>query len=155
SLGGYASAPELLRFFLTGEYAWNGVRGRIAHDPEIVRAFVEANGDLLDVSAREALADPARAAAMLATPPPPVADLLARLSRARAARDIRARLLLVHGVDDHAVPYTESLRMAAARPEGTRVVLVHLLEHVEPERGRSWLTAARELTSLVLVVYGL
>jgi pimeloyl-ACP methyl ester carboxylesterase len=154
-LGGYASAPELLRFFLTGEYAWNGVRGRVAHEPEIVRAFVEANADLLDTSAREALADPARAAAALASPPPPVADLLARMSPERVARDIRARLLLVHGVGDRAVPYTESLRLAAARPEGTRVVLVHLLEHVEPGRGRSWLAAARELASLALVVYGL
>jgi pimeloyl-ACP methyl ester carboxylesterase len=155
SLGGYASAPELLRFFLTGEYAWNGLRGRVTHEPEIVRAFVEANADLLDTSAREALADPARAATMLATPPPPVADLLARLSPERVARDIRARLLLVHGVDDRAVPYTESLRMAAARPEDTRVVLVRLLEHVEPGRGRAWLAAARELASLALVVYGL
>jgi dipeptidyl aminopeptidase/acylaminoacyl peptidase len=77
------------------------------------------------------------------------------MSPERVARDIRARLLLVHGVDDRAVPYTESLRLAAARPEGTRVVLVHLLDHVEPGRGRSWLAAARELASLAVVVYGL
>ena len=155
SLGGYASATELLRFFLTGEYAWNDVRGRVTHEPEIVRAFIEANADLLDTTAREALTDPARAAATLAAPPPPVADLLARMSPERVARDIRARLLLVHGVNDRAVPYTESLRLAAARPEDTRVVLVHLLEHVEPGRGRAWLAAARELASLALVVYGL
>jgi len=153
SLGGYASAPELLRFFLTGEYGWNGARGRVRHDPEVVRTFVEANADLLEGSAREALADPARAAAALATPP--VADLLARMSPERVARDIRARLLLVHGVDDRAVPYTESLRLAAARPERTRVVLVHLVGHVEPGRDRAWLTAARELAALALVVYGL
>jgi pimeloyl-ACP methyl ester carboxylesterase len=155
SLGGYASAPELLRFFLTGEYGWNEVRGRIAHDPQVVRAFVEANADLLDTSGREALADPARAAAVLARPPAPVADLLARMSPERVARDIRARMLLVHGVDDRAVPYTESLRLAAARPEHTRVVLVHLVEHVEPGRGRVWLAAARELAALSLAVYGL
>jgi pimeloyl-ACP methyl ester carboxylesterase len=155
SLGGYASATELLRFFLTGEYRWNGVRGRITHDPDVVRAFVEANADLIDSSGREALADPARAAALLAAPPPSVADLLARMSPERVARDIRARLLLVHGVDDRAVPYTESLRLAAARPEHTRVVLVRLLEHVEPGRGRAWLAAARELAALALVVYGL
>jgi pimeloyl-ACP methyl ester carboxylesterase len=155
SLGGYASAPELLRFFLTGEYAWRGVRGRVVHEPDVVRAFVEANADLLDTSVRDALADPARAAAVLAVPPPPVADLLARLSPERVAREIRARLLLVHGVDDRAVPYTESLRLAAARPERTRVVLVHLLDHVEPSRARTWLSAARELAALALVVYGL
>ena len=155
SLGGYASAPELLRFFLTGEYGWGDVRGRVVHPPAVVRAFVEANADLLETSARDALADPARAAAVLASPPPPVADLLARLSPERVAREIRARLVLVHGVDDPAVPYTESLRLAAARPERTRVVLVHLVGHVEGAPARSWWAAVRELGALVLVVYGL
>jgi pimeloyl-ACP methyl ester carboxylesterase len=155
SLGGYASAPELLRFFLTGEYAWGDVRGRVVHDPAVVRFFLEANADLLDTSVQSALADPARAAAVLATPPPQVAALLASISPARVARDITARLVLVHGVDDRAVPYTESLRLAAARPEGTRVVLVHLVDHVE---GTTWSTrwrSARELASLIVVVYGL
>jgi pimeloyl-ACP methyl ester carboxylesterase len=155
SLGGYASAAELLRFFLTGEYGWGDIRGRVVHPPEVVRAFVEANADLLETSARDALADPARAAAVLAAPPPAVADLLARLSPERVAREIRARLVLVHGVDDPAVPYTESLRLAAARPERTRVVLVHLVGHVEGTRARSWAAALRELGALVLVVYGL
>jgi pimeloyl-ACP methyl ester carboxylesterase len=155
SLGGYASALELLRFFLTGEYGWNGIHGRVVHDPAIVRWFVEANADLLDTPAPAALADPARAAALLAAPPPRVADLLARLSPERIAGEIRARLVLVHGVDDRAVPYTESLRLAAARPEGTRVVLVHLVEHVGGTRVGAGLTAARELGALILVVYGL
>jgi pimeloyl-ACP methyl ester carboxylesterase len=155
SLGGYASARELLRFFLTGEYAWKDIRGRVVHDPAVVRWFVEANADLLDSSARDALADPARAADLLEAPPPRVADLLARLSPVRVAPEIRARLVLVHGVDDRAVPYTESLRLAAARPEETRVVLVHLVEHVEGTRIRVWSTAARELGALILVVYGL
>ncbi len=155
SLGGYASAPELLRFFLTGEYGFDGVRGRVVHDPAVVRRFVEANADLLDTSVQAALADPARAAAVLAAPPPAVADLLARVSPGRVAGEIRARLVLVHGVDDRAVPYTESLRLAAARPERTRVVLVHLVEHVEGTRIRAWSTAARELAALILVVYGL
>ena len=155
SLGGYASAPELLRFFLTGEYAWDGIHGRVVHDPAVVRAFIEANADLLDRSAVDALADPGRAAAALKTPPPPVADLLERLSPDRAARAIRARLILVHGVDDPSVPYTESLRLAAARPRRTDVVLVHILEHVEPGRkGRSW-AALRELGALLLAVYAL
>jgi fermentation-respiration switch protein FrsA (DUF1100 family) len=155
SLGGYASAAELLRFFLTGEYAWAGIRGRVVHDPAVVRAFVEANADLLDTPAREALADPARAAATLTAPPPAVADLLAQLSPERVAGAIRARLILFHGIDDPAVPYTESLRLAAARPERTDVVLVHVLEHVEPgRRGVSW-TALRELFALVVVVYAL
>ena len=155
SLGGYASAAELLRFFLTGEYAWAGIRGRVVHDPAVVRAFVEANADLLDTPVREALADPARAAAALTAPPPAVAELLAQLSPERVAGAIRGRLILVHGIDDPAVPYTESLRLAAARPQRTDVVLVHVLEHVEPgRRGGSW-TALRELFALVVVVYAL
>jgi len=64
--------------------------------------------------------------------PMPRAELLARLSPERVARDIPARLVLVHGVDDPAVPYTESLRLAAARPQRTQLVLVHVLQHVEP-----------------------
>ena len=155
SLGGYASAPALLRFFLTGEYAFDGVHGRVVHDPAVVRRFVEANADLLDPSAQASLVDPSRAAAVLASPPPPVADLLDRISPERVVGEVRARLVLVHGVDDRAVPYTESLRLAAARPAGTRVVLVHLVEHVEGTRIRAWSTAARELAALVLVVYGL
>ena len=155
SLGGYASAAELLRFFLTGEYAWRGIHGRVTHDPRVVRAFVEANADLLERPARETLADPARAAAMLATPPAPVAELLDRLSPERVAGAIRGRLILVHGVDDPAVPYTESLRLAAARPGRTRVVLVHVLAHVEPGRGGVSWTALREFGALVLVMYGL
>ena len=155
SLGGYASAPELLRFFLTGEYAWEGIRGRVTHDPAVVRAFLEANADLLDRPVRDALADPGPAAAALRAPPPALTELLERLSPERAADAIRARLILVHGVDDPAVPYTESLRLAAARPRQTDVVLVHLLAHVEPGgRGPSW-TALRELGSLLLAIYAL
>jgi len=155
SLGGYASAPELLRFFLTGEYAWGDVRGRMVHDPAVVRFFLEANADLLDTSVQSALADPARAAAVLATPPPQVAALLTRLSPERFAPEITARLILVHGVDDRAVPYTESLRLAAARPKGTRVVLVHLVDHVEGATLRGRWRSARELAALIMAVYGL
>jgi len=154
-LGGYASAVSLLRFFLTGEYAWGDIHGRVVHDPAIVRAFVEANADLLDRSARETLADPARAAAALTTPPLPVAEVLERLSPERVAGDIRARLILVHGLDDPTVPFTESLRLAAARPRGTTVVLVHLVQHVETSRARRSWTALRELAALVLAVYAL
>ena len=155
SLGGYASARELVRFFLTGDYAWDGIRGHVVHDPEVVRAFVEANADLLDVPARRALADPTQAAGVLAAPPPALGAVLDRLSPEQVATRITARLLLVHGVDDHAVPYTESLRLAAARPADTRVVLVHVLDHVEAGRVRAWLSAARDLVALVVVMYGL
>ncbi|TMA54891.1 MAG: alpha/beta fold hydrolase, partial [Deltaproteobacteria bacterium] len=54
TLGGYASAREVLRFWLTGVYAYGGVRGRVAHEPEVVRSFVAANTDLLEPAARAA-----------------------------------------------------------------------------------------------------
>jgi pimeloyl-ACP methyl ester carboxylesterase len=155
SLGGYASATELVRFFLTGDFRWGDIRGHVDHDPAIVRQFVEANADLLDAPADEVLAAPARMAAVLASPSPRLASTLERLSPERVATGIRARLVLVHGGRDRAVPYTESLRLAAARPERTRVVLVGVLDHVEASAGPSWWSAAREMGSLLVAVYSL
>ena len=125
------------------------------HDPEIVRQFVEANAELLDAPAREVLVAPARTAAVLESPSPRLASMLEQLSPERVAPQIRARLVLVHGTHDRAVPYTETLRLAAARPERTRVVLVSVLDHVEAATSPSWLSAARERGSLLLAVYSL
>jgi hypothetical protein len=155
SLGGYGSAVELLRFFLTGDFRWGAIHGHVDHDPEVVRQFVEANADLLDAPPREILTDPSRAAALLESPPPRLASVLDQLSPERVASQIRARLVLVHGTHDRAVPYTESLRLAAARPERTHVVLVGVLDHVEASRGASWLSGVREMGALLLAVYSL
>ena len=61
---------------------------------------------------------------------------------------IRAPLFLVHGTDDPAVPFTESMRLArAARAAGrpVRLVVVGSVAHVEPgeragplDLGRLW-----------------
>jgi pimeloyl-ACP methyl ester carboxylesterase len=134
SLGGYASALELLRFFLTGEYAFGPVRGRVVHDPELVRAFIAANADLLDAASRRRLdaRDPALAQALLAAPPARVRALLEALSPERVAGDIRGRLVVIHGRGDPAIPYTESLRLAATRGKRTTsLALVGTIEHVE------------------------
>ena len=152
NLGGYASAAELVRFFLTGDYRWGTIRGHVDHDPAIVRQFVEANADLLDAPASEVLAAPARTVEF---PSPRLASMLEQLSPERVAPEIRARLVLVHGTHDRAVPYTESLRLAAARPDRTRVILVGVLDHVEAASSPSWLSAAREMGSLILAVYSL
>jgi hypothetical protein len=80
SLGGYASAAELLRFFLTGDFRWGSIQGHVDHDPAIVRQFVEANADLLDAPAREILADPVRAVSVLDHPPARLASVLDQLS---------------------------------------------------------------------------
>ena len=123
SLGGYASAPELVRFYLTGAYGFGTETGHRHHDPVLVRAFVAANDDLLE--------DPARLPA-----------LLEALSPLRVAREITAPVVLVHDRGDPVVPYTESLRLAAARP-GTTLVLVDGLGHVDgAARGPRWGTLA-------------
>lgn len=156
SLGGYASALEVLRFWLTGAYAFGEARGRVVHDPEQVRMFVRANADLLDPAARAELeaADPGRAARFLAAPTPELQRYLDSLSPLRVAPDIRARLILVHGRGDRAVPYTESLRLAAARRERTTLVLVGVLDHVEGGAAARW-QDARDFLALWRVMYGL
>jgi pimeloyl-ACP methyl ester carboxylesterase len=111
SLGGYGSAPDLVRFYLSGDYEYGGERGHRRHDPALVRAFVEANADLLIDAAH-------------------LHDVLDGLSPVRAAPQIVAPLILVHGRDDAVVPFTESLRLKDARPHNTRLVLVDVLGHV-------------------------
>ena len=140
SLGGYASAAEVLRFWLTGTYSYDGVRGRVDHDSALVRAFVRANADRLDPASRAILetADREAAGRLLDAPPPDLKKYLDTLSPLRVAPAIVARLILVHGRADRAVPYTESLRLAAARPARTTVVLVGLVGHVEGTRGPRW-----------------
>ena len=128
-LGGYASARELVRFFLTGEYAYGDRRGHTVHDPEVIRAFLAANADLLDPSVRENLAAGNRQATEIALEA--IAPLLDVLSPERVAPRIPGRVVLVHGRGDRAVPYTETLRLAAARPRNTTVVLVGMIGHVE------------------------
>jgi pimeloyl-ACP methyl ester carboxylesterase len=128
-LGGYASARELVRFFLTGEYEYGDRRGRTVHDPEVVRAFLAANADLLDPQILARLAAGNRQATEIALDA--IAPLLEALSPERVAPRIPGRIVLVHGRGDRAVPYTETLRLAAARPLNTTVVLVGMIGHVE------------------------
>ena len=156
SLGGYASASEVVRFWLTGAYGYDGLGGRVAHDPELVRMFVRANGDRLDPPSRALLegGDPEDASRLLAAPPAELQRYLDALSPVRVARDIRARLILVHGRGDRAVPYTESLRLAAARPERTTLVLVGVVDHVKGQGASGW-QGARDFLALWGVMYGL
>jgi dipeptidyl aminopeptidase/acylaminoacyl peptidase len=63
--------------------------------------------------------------------------LLEALSPARVISDLRAPLVLVHGREDPAVPFTESLRLAAAaRATGrpVRMAIVGAVAHVEAGR---------------------
>ena len=146
-LGGYASATELVRFYLTGEYRYDAVTGRRTHHPELVRMFVAANADLLDDTTR-ALAwgsvSGLTADHALEGASPTVRGLLQALSPGRIAADLRVPLILVHGRDDPVVPFTETLRLAAAAPsDRTTVVLVDVLGHIGTRDGIDWRALAR------------
>jgi pimeloyl-ACP methyl ester carboxylesterase len=151
SLGGYGSAVNLVRYYLTGESA-DG-RRRV-HDPALVRMFVDANADLVDGSAQRVLAakDAADVARGLARLSPALGGMLDMLSPVRVLNDLRAELVLVHGRGDIAVPYTESVSLAQARPERTRLVLVGVVEHVEAAPV-TW--QIRDLLALWSVVYAM
>ena len=158
-LGGYAEARELVRYFTTGAYELGRLGGRVHFDPALVRAFMGLNLDLVrDAADRAAVAaalegrplpatagaearavlallenrDPARVDALLAALPAETHALLDALSPARLVGRLPSRLVLVHGRDDPAIPFTESLRLAAAADSRrTRLVLVDLFAHVE------------------------
>jgi fermentation-respiration switch protein FrsA (DUF1100 family) len=180
-LGGYAEARELVRYFTTGQYGYGATAGRVTMKPGLARAFVGLNLDLVrDPAEREAVRaalagrplpatagaearavldvlgnrDPARVDALLAALPPETQALLEALSPARVVRRLGARLLLIHGRDDPAIPFTESVRLAAAAdPARTRLVLVDLVAHVEG-RVPAW-RQAWDLARLGIAAYEL
>jgi pimeloyl-ACP methyl ester carboxylesterase len=155
ALGGYASASELVRYFLTGRYGFGDIEGRAVHDPAAVQTFIDANADLLDARVRRALAaeDTAALEALLASPPAPLGTVLDALSPLGVVGELRGRLVLVHGRADPAVPFTESLRLAAARPDGTTVVLVGLLDHVAASPAARWWARLRDLAAMWAALY--
>lgn len=156
SLGGYGSARALVRYYLTGEYEGENVRGRRVHDPSLVKMFVDANADLLDASTPGLLSnDPAEVTRALGALSPNLATLFDALSPVQAMNRIRAELLLVHGRDDIAVPFTESLALKKARPNDSRLVLVGVVSHVEAAEKISIVKSAKDLAALWSVVYAL
>ena len=143
ALGGYASAVELLRYTLTGAYRFDGVAGRRPVNEPAIAQFARANAELVDgagpplVDNRDPAARrrPRRRAARRHAP----ASRRARLPERVIGRGSALPLFLIHGRDDPAVPFTESLRLErAARAAGGRVsvVIVGSLGHVEPELTR-------------------
>lgn len=77
--------------------------------------------------------DPARVPLLIANLPPVVNADIARLNL--AAYDLsrlRAEVILVHGLDDDIIPYTESVSLAAALPQGqAQLFLLEGLHHVD------------------------
>jgi fermentation-respiration switch protein FrsA (DUF1100 family) len=138
ALGGYASALELLRYTLTGSYALGEARGRRPIDEDAIARFAAANAELVDGAGRRLVdnRDPAAVDRLAAELPPETRRLLDALSPERAVGRLTAPLFLVHGRDDPAVPFTESLRLdRAARAAGRRprTTIVGAMSHVDPD----------------------
>ncbi len=139
ALGGYASSVELLRYTLTGAYEFGSVRGRHPVDEAAIAQFARANAELVDAAGRRLVQnrDPRALDPLVKALPPETARLLDALSPEGRLGRLRAPLFLIHGRDDPAVPFTESLRLeAAARAagRGVRTTIVGALGHVDPER---------------------
>jgi fermentation-respiration switch protein FrsA (DUF1100 family) len=73
-----------------------------------------------------------RVDALLAGLSPRARETLARLSPLAAVPRIRGRLLIAHGAADDSIPFTESLRLAAAAGGHARVVILHTFHHTGP-----------------------
>ena len=137
ALGGYASVVELLRYTLTGAYRFDGIGGRRPLNEPAIAQFARANAELVDAAGRRLVdnRDPQVLDRLVAELPPDARQLLAALSPENHLGRLRAPLFLIHGRDDPAVPFTESLRLErAARAAGrqVRTVIVGSLAHVEP-----------------------
>jgi fermentation-respiration switch protein FrsA (DUF1100 family) len=121
TLGGYASARELLRYTLTGAYRFGDVGGRRRVDEVGVARFADANAELVASSGR-ALVDnrePAAVDGLIAALPESTQRLLDALSPSTFVPQGAVPLFLLHGREDRTVPFTESLRLAeAARAAG-------------------------------------
>jgi dienelactone hydrolase len=139
ALGGYASATELLRYTLTGAFAYDGATGRRRVHGDAIAQFARANAELVDEAGRRLVdnRDPAAFDNLVNGLPDSTRAVLEALSPARVVASLRAPLVLVHGREDPAVPFTESLRLAAAaRAAGrpVRVAIVGSVAHVESGR---------------------
>jgi len=85
-----------------------------------------------------------------------------QLSPARAVKYIHASFIIAHGMEDYAIPYTESLRLADAVGDARRVHLELLpqfmhIEPVEPSMGaiyREYVLSGWRLFSLIYDLLG-
>jgi dipeptidyl aminopeptidase/acylaminoacyl peptidase len=156
ALGGYASAMELLRYTLTGAYAFGELSGHAPVQEAAIAQFARANTELVDAAGRRLLdnRDPADFDRLADALPGSTRALLDALSPGRAIGEVRAPLFLIHGRRDPAVPFTESLRLqAAARAAGrpVRTAIVGAVGHVEAGRRAAGLA---DLARLWATFYG-
>jgi dipeptidyl aminopeptidase/acylaminoacyl peptidase len=70
---------------------------------------------------------------LVAALPESARGALARLSPLPAVPRIRGRLLIAHGVADESIPYTESLRLAAAAGDRAHLAVFETFHHTGPQ----------------------
>jgi hypothetical protein len=70
--------------------------------------------------------------ALLAALPVEARQALDRLSPLAVVPRLRCRLVIAHGIDDDSIPYTESLRLAAAAGGRAQIAILRSFHHVGP-----------------------
>jgi len=102
---------------------------------------------------------PERVESLIAQLDQRIQERIAFLSPSRVIQRLQAHLVIIHGLRDDFIPYTESLRLAAAAPMQDRVhlALTRFLTHVDviepPLRSRVFpLAFAREVWAVARVV---
>jgi pimeloyl-ACP methyl ester carboxylesterase len=111
-------------------------RAKLDNDRADVHAAVEALGpDGRAIWNLLTNRDPTHVHALLEKVNPKVREMIAALSPLPQLAHIRARLLLLHGVADRSIPFTESVRLARAAPDPSRVTLTltRIFGHVDPD----------------------
>lgn len=98
-------------------------------------------------------ADPTRVSLLMNRLPAAVlADIAALNLTAYDLSSLKAKVILIHGRDDEIIPYTESISLAAALPQGqVKLYLLEGLHHVDRDfhgldLWRSWLAMQNLLT---------
>ena len=82
--------------------------------------------------------DPTRTADLVRRIDPRLREYLQKLSMAPVVPAIRARFIIGHGSTDPLIPYTESLRLADAVGDKSRVhvAILRLFTHVDPSQSK-------------------
>jgi dienelactone hydrolase len=106
--------------------------------------------------------DPERTSGLVAEMSERVREYFAELSPNGQLRDVRAHMILVHGRDDHLIPYTETLALAEQLPPEASVNLqvIESFVHVDLTLGggeglSGWLRSVGEALRLFSVTYDL
>ncbi len=102
--------------------------------------------------------DPARVNDLIRQTDATFQSYLQKISMAPVMPNLKAYLVIGHGSTDPLIPYTESLRLADAVPDKTRVHLavIRLFTHVDPSRKQFSITeSVGSLARFYLLVYDL